>query len=241
VASSCGITSSEQLPLSLNGNDGFTTSEISFSAAVDLLYSDAISYFRINPDGTVDTSDNSATCENGTILSGSFNPLHEGHIGMMNTAEEFLNSRNESNLYRSFELSVYNADKPKLDKMILLQRIAQFAGRFSILVTNRVPTFIDKARLFPKSTFVVGYDTAERMLKKQYYNNSDLELYNAFMEKKKLGIRFLVTGRLLNEKYLSVKDLMIPPEFQSIFLPLDFRMDVSSTQLRLIGRKGARG
>lgn len=33
--------------------------------------------------------------------------------------------------YSSFELSVFNADKPPIDKMILLQRIAQFAGRFS--------------------------------------------------------------------------------------------------------------
>jgi len=40
---------------------------------------------------------------------------------------------------------------------------------------------------------------------------------------------------------LSLKDLIIPDEFKDMFLPLDFQLDMSSTQVRQIGGKAARG
>ena len=36
------------------------------------------------------------------------------------------------------------------------------------------PLFIDKARLFPGCTFVVGSDTIKRILDKKYYGGTDL-------------------------------------------------------------------
>ena len=50
-------------------------------------------------------------------------------------------------------------------------RIAQFAGRYTIFAST-APTFIEKARLFPGTVFVVGYDTAARILHPRYYGNS---------------------------------------------------------------------
>ena len=71
----------------------------------------------------------------------------------------------------AFELSVMNADKPPLPEEIALDRIAQFAGRYAIFAGN-APTFVEKARLYPGTTFLVGYDTAARILQTRYYGNS---------------------------------------------------------------------
>jgi len=161
---------------------------------------------------------------------------------MLNAATQLLESKGIKSEYQTFEISVYNADKPKLDKKILLERLSQFAGRFSIFVTNQAPTFITKAKMFPNSYFVVGYDTAERLLKKQYYNDSEEQLSNAMLElKNKLGCKFLVTGRVVNDRYHTLQDLTLHKEFRDIFLPLDFRVDVSSTQIRQSGGKAVRG
>ena len=55
-----------------------------------------------------------------------------------------------------FELSAFNVDKPPLPVNVILERINQFSGKYSVVATN-APTFIQKARLFPGATFVVGY------------------------------------------------------------------------------------
>jgi len=96
--------------------------------------------------------------------------------------------------------------------------LAQFAGRFSISVTNQA-TFISKAKLFPHSTFIVGFDTAERLLKKQYYNNSDEEMLTALHElKSTYSCDFLVSGRVVSGKYCTLMDLSIPHQFKDIFI-----------------------
>ena len=54
------------------------------------------------------------------ILSGSFNPLHRGHVGMLNKSASW--KRPNAPCY--FELSVHNADKPSLD--LNLQKVKQY-------------------------------------------------------------------------------------------------------------------
>lgn len=79
------------------------------------------------------------------------------------------------------------------------------------------------------------------MLKKQYYNDSESEMEKAFLEMKELGTEFLVAGRYHNQKYSQLSDLNLPPSFGEIFRPFEFRMDISSTQLRQQHKKGTRG
>lgn len=89
------------------------------------------------------------------IMPGSFNPLHVGHVTMLETAKQFLATKVEFELI-SFELSVFNVDKPPIADAVLLDRVTQFAGRWNCILTN-APTFIEKARLLPNSTFVLGH------------------------------------------------------------------------------------
>jgi hypothetical protein len=163
----------------------------------------------------------------GGIVSGSFNPLHGGHEGMARAAAKRLNQD------VAFELPLVNADKPSLEPDEVERRLAQFAGRHTVWLT-RTPLFHQKASLFPGSVFVVGYDTAERLLEPRYYGGP-AGRDEALAVTRDHGCRFLVAARLHRDRLHTVADLRIEPPWDDLFMELpaeDFRLDVSSTQLR---------
>jgi hypothetical protein len=120
--------------------------------------------------------------------------------------------------------------------------MAQFAGRYTVLA-SRAPTFVEKARLYPGCTFVVGFDTAVRILQPRYYHNSQQEMLAALAEIQTLGCTFLVAGRVEDGRFQTANDLSIPNGYANLFQALPesaFRQDISSTELRLHRRKGSR-
>jgi hypothetical protein len=162
------------------------------------------------------------------LLSGSFNPLHRGHTALAAVAAAKLG------VPVHFELSATNVDKPELPKEIIEQRLSQFAGIGPVWVT-RSATFVEKAALFPKVTFVVGWDTANRLIDPRYYGSAagrDAAL-GALVE---AGTRFVVGGRVDETGVFRVWEVRsVADEFAQLFLPLlerDFRVDVSSRALR---------
>jgi len=162
------------------------------------------------------------------ILSGSFNPLHHGHIDLAATAARRLG------VPVHFELSIANADKPELPHEEIERRAAQFAGVGPLWLT-RAPTFEMKADLFPGAAFVLGWDTAVRVIDPKYYGGIDGR--NAAMRKLLgCGCRFVVAGRVDAAGTFRVWDGGdLAEEFAGLFVALtedDFRADVSSTQLR---------
>jgi len=56
-----------------------------------------------------------------------------------------------------------------------------------------------------------------------------------------LNCKFLVCGRTVLDRHHTFKDVVLPTDLADIFSPLDFRMDVSSTQIREKHGKAARG
>ncbi len=106
------------------------------------------------------------------VVPGAFNPLHEGHCGLALAAERLTGHA------AAFELSVVNVDKPPLAAEEVRRRLHQFQWRFAVWLT-RAPTFAEKADLFPGATFVVGADTAARILSPRYYDEADAGLMRA--------------------------------------------------------------
>jgi hypothetical protein len=98
------------------------------------------------------------------IFPGSFNPLHAAHRELAEVAERCLG------VPVVFELSITNVDKPALDECTIRDRLGQFLGYAPIWVTT-APTYDQKANLFPNCTFVMGYDTASRLIDPRYYND----------------------------------------------------------------------
>ena len=72
--------------------------------------------------------------------------------------------------------------------------------------------YVEKARLFAKSKFVVGYDTAIRLVMPKYYGGHTKMLLQLTALRHR-GCQFLVAGRAGdNGAFLTLKDVEIPDE-----------------------------
>jgi hypothetical protein len=163
------------------------------------------------------------------LLPGSFNPVHEGHLRLASVAAAELGGP------VAFELSVTNVDKPPLVHEEIRRRLQPFAWRAPVWLT-RAPTFVEKASLFPGVVFVVGADTAERIVAPRYYQESEARLLEALEQIRVQGCRFLVAGREDRQgRFLGPDDLAIPDAYRGLFQAIPrskFDVRISSTALR---------
>ena len=161
------------------------------------------------------------------LLSGSFNPLHAGHEYLAQAAAVMLGTP------VTFELPVLNADKPPLHYAELERRLDQFRGRYPVVLT-RTPLFVQKADLFPGCTFVIGYDTALRIIDPRYYDG-EAGRDAAFTRIAAQRCTFLVAGRIRDGIFRTLADIDMPPALRPLFRELPerlFRIDLSSTAIR---------
>jgi hypothetical protein len=224
LARACGVSVPDTNTL-LGPNDKLTVQRHRAGGLVSQLLDGAIDRLTVLPDGQLSTT---APLPRG-VLPGSFNPVHAGHVELARVASEILQAP------VSFEISVLNVDKPPLSADAVHRRVRRFAWRASVELT-RAPTFLEKSRVFPGSTFVIGADTAERIVDAKYYGASDPNMIAALDEIAQLGCRFLVAGRIDSEgRFRILADIAIPPRFAVLFTSIPesrFRFDISSTELR---------
>jgi hypothetical protein len=222
ISDACGLTPP---PLPNLNNDETVSIELeTVDPVIAQLRSGAHAVAWILPDGSV-----SATISQPPrgLLPGSFNPIHIGHRKLRTVAEELIGGPVH------FELSLVNADKPPLNSFEIEQRRHQFDN--VPLALSAAPLFVDKARLFPGTTFVIGYDTAARILDPRFYQENQQGMRTSLEAVDSLSCSFLVAGRLTDSRFQSISDLPVPAEFLDLFeaIPEDrFREDVSSSGIR---------
>ena len=162
------------------------------------------------------------------IVSGAFHPVHRGHVQLAEVAAE------RTGREVVFEMPLQNAEKGGVPLIEARNRAAQFAGLAPLLLT-RAPLFAQKARLFPDATFVIGADTAVRVVDPGFYGGSAQAMADALETIRAHGGRFLVAGRTLDGEFATLTDLEIPDAFADLFdgIPESgFRADISSSQIR---------
>lgn len=128
-----------------------------FSAAYRELLKNPRNIFVVLPDGTI-PKDSIRELQKGTVLHvypGSFNPLHAAHRDI------FDHIPFES---KAFEISIARMGKENLDEESLRERLLQFRGYASVVVTNAARFLHKCAVLKPLNPYWhVGVDTIIRM------------------------------------------------------------------------------
>lgn len=178
-----------------------------------------------------------ATCAD-VLLPGSFNPVHRGHRRLLDAAVDAVRAeRGEAApVQGAFEMSVANPDKPSLARDDVVRRAALF-GEAEVVVVSRAALFRDKAMLYPGVTFVVGVDTAVRLVMPKYYGGFE-PMMEALGDIRAQGCTVLVAARV-NEagQVLTLRDVDVPPGARGLFREIpesQFREDVSSTEIRSV-------
>src|SRR5208283_5530841 len=128
----------------------------------------------------------------------------------------------------AFEISVTNVDKPPLAGKTVRHRLSQFAWKSPVELT-RAPTFLEKSRLFPRTTFVIGADTAERLVAPKYYGDDEIQMHLALEEIGNFGASFLVAVRIdATARVRSLNDIPVPRRYADLFSEIPkhrFRFD----------------
>jgi Cytidylyltransferase-like len=179
---------------------------------------------RFEPDGSVRADAPAPSA----LMPGSFNPLHDGHTALASVASRVLG------LSVAYELSLANVDKPDLNVDEVTRRLEAFRGVAPVWIT-RAATFERKAALFPGCAFVVGFDTAIRLVDAKYYGDDPIARDAALRNLLSRGCRFVVGGRRVGDAFRTWNGEAIAPEFRALFATLgedEFRVDRSSTEMR---------
>jgi len=233
LARACGIAAPGIAELSprglLDADEHYAETGVAAVDTIDQLLAGELDRVTVQPDGQMMLS----APQPPVLFPGSFNPLHEGHLLLARVAEELRQQP------LAFEISVTNVDKPPLAGETVRHRLAQFAWKSPVELT-RAPTFLEKSRLFPETTFVIGADTAERLVAPKYYGDDELRMHEALEEIANSGSSFLVAVRIdAAGRVRALSDIPVPRRYADLFTEIPehrFRVDTSSSDIRTRAR-----
>ena len=228
LARACGVAAPSPRSL-LDADEHYAETVVAAVDTIDQLLAGEHDRVTVQPDGQMMLSAPQPV----VLFPGSFNPMHEGHVLLARVAEELRQQP------LAFEISVTNVDKPPLAGETVRRRLSQFAWKSPVELT-RAPTFLEKSRLFPSTTFVIGADTAERLFAPKYYGDDELLMHVALEEIANSGSSFLVAVRIdAVGRIRALNDIPVPRRYADLFTEIPehrFRFDISSSEIRARGR-----
>jgi hypothetical protein len=224
LARACGIAAPSPRSL-LDTDERYAETVLGAADTIDQLLAGELDRVTVQPDGQMMLS----APQPFVLFPGSFNPMHEGHALLARVAEEHRQQP------LAFEISVTNVDKPPLAGETVRHRLSQFAWKSPVELT-RAPTFVEKSRLFPGTTFVIGADTAERLVAPKYYGDDENRMHMALEEIANSGSSFLIAVRIdAVGRIRALTDIPVPRRYADLFTEIPehrFRVDTSSSEIR---------
>src|SRR5215472_7227185 len=227
LARACGIGAPSPRSL-IDADEHYAETVVAAADTIDRLLAGELDRVTVQPDGQMMLS----APQPFVLFPGSFNPMHQGHVSLARVAEELRQQP------LAFEISVTNVDKPPLAGETVKHRVAQFAWQSPVELT-RAPTFVEKSRLFSRATFVIGADTAERLIAPKYYGDDEARMHMALEEIANSGGSFLVAVRVdAAGRVRALNDIPVPRRYADLFTEIPehcFRLDISSSEIRAKG------
>lgn len=170
---------------------------------------------------------------NAIIYPMSANPLHRGHINIAKYIQE-VEGKEVVCL-----ISTNHPEKGQLDKEEAIRRLSQFYALGPVILYNQSGMYIDMAAMFKGCSFIIGVDVLKKLFSGKYLGESEERESNieAMMQKiLSYGTKFYIVGRNLKGLgWVSAMDAIkfwAPTEYKDLFIPVLYRDDVSSTELR---------
>lgn len=175
------------------------------------------------------------------VVPASIAPLTPAHVAMVRKAAI------QTGLVPILDVTRNNADpnKPAFSFEQLVDRAKQLIGIAPVMLSEANGRFLDKARTIRTSepgqpyqqlTFVIGVDTAARILMPKYYEDVSAGVETVLREFIALNVNFLVVGRG-EETALGFCRKLTSALARALFSPLHIdgieRLGVSSTAMRI--------
>ena len=160
-------------------------------------------------------------------LPASLNPIHDGHRKLVRASESISVSYGDC----KYLISTVSPHKGEMTLQEMLFKVGMLRAEKTFRgfeFTKDEPLFLDKARKRPNSIFIIGADTMERLLDPKW-GPDPIELIK---ELKELKTIFLVMGRVVDGVFKTANDITVPDGYKDLFVPMDGRVDISSTQIR---------
>ena len=165
-----------------------------------------IDLLAVTPDGRLETGIKLGAA----VLSGSFNPLHEGHLELAEVAGEALGR------HVSFELPLVNADKAPLKPAEAERRAAQFAGLATVVLTRARRSLAKKRHSF-RVACLSWARTRRRGSCGPNFMVVRAQMRRALGELRAAGCCFLVAGRHYDGRFTTLRDLELSASPDGLF------------------------
>lgn len=158
------------------------------------------------------------------LFEGSFKPLHFGHERIAREVERLTGKQ------VVYVITNKHPDKGGITEAEIETRTAQFQWLSPVMVTESLKLFVDKAKVFPGFSFLVGVDTLKRILDPKY----EVPVEDVLKTFEECQTHFFVANRHGEEGLLRLETILenIPSRYRRMFTQVATVANVSSSALR---------